>query len=269
MTWHVDTSVLQRYLQGDIDLVATLSIESHVGGCADCRAKLPADPAWLDRSWSGVVDDLLAPHLGPVEQWLVDSGLGAPLARMLAATPALRRSWWAAVVALLAFAVVAAHAASDQRGLLVFLTVAPLLPVLGVAAAYGPSADPLHEVTIAAPLNGLRLVLIRSIAVLCAAMAMGLLASALLPSLGWTAVGWLLPALALTTVTLTLGSWLDPLAASGVVTGVWLAAVWLVTLPARDPLVLFRADTQLWFATLFAVAGLVLVLRRQTWEEGV
>jgi hypothetical protein len=269
MTWHVDTSVLQHYLRGDLDLVATLSVESHVGGCADCRAKMPTDSTWLGASWSGVVDEVLVPVRGPVEQMLIDSGVRAPVARILAATPTLRRSWWAAVILVLTFAVVAAHAASDQRGLLVFLTMAPLLPVMGVAAAYGPRADPLHELTVAVPMDGLRLVLVRTVAVLCTAVVMGLAVLPLLPGVGWVAAGWLLPALALTSVTLAIGSWLGPLAASGVVISVWIAVVGVLAVPAGDPLVLFRADAQVWFLALLGVAGVLLLARKQTWEAGV
>jgi hypothetical protein len=43
---------------------------------------------------------------------------------------------------------------------------APLVPLVGVAVAYGPEADPAHELTATAPYSGLRLVLLRTAAVL-------------------------------------------------------------------------------------------------------
>lgn len=269
MSWHVDASLLRRYLAGDTDLAAALSIEAHVSGCGACRALLPDDPAWLEDSWSGVADRVIVAQRGPIERLLVRVGVGTPSARLLAATPSLRRSWWAAVVAALAFTVAAAHAAAgDDRGLLLFLALAPLLPVAGVAVAYGPLADPVHELTVGAPMSGLRLLLIRAAAVLCTTVGLALLALPLLPALSWTAAGWLLPALALTTVSLVLGSWLSPVRASAAVTAVWLGLVALVAVPGADALMLFRAGAQAWFAALLGAAGALLLARRGSFDVG-
>lgn len=269
MSWHVDASLLRRYLAGDTDLAAALSIEAHVSGCGACRGLLPDDPAWLGDSWSGVADRVIVAQRGPMERLLVRVGVGTPSARLLAATPSLRRSWWAAVVAALAFTVAAAHAAAgDDRGLLLFLALAPLLPVAGVAVAYGPHVDPVHELTVGAPMSGLRLLLIRAVAVLCTTVGLALLALPLLPALSWTAAGWLLPALALTTVSLVLGSWLSPVRASAAVTAVWLGLVALVAVPGADALLLFRAGAQAWFAVLLGAAGALLVARRGSFDVG-
>lgn len=264
MSWHVDASLLRRYIAGDTSLPAALSIEAHTRGCGDCRALLPDDAAWLEESWSRVAEAVITPQRGRVETLLVRAGVATPLARLLAATPALRASWCAAVVAVLAFAVAAAHAASaDERALLLFLSAAPLLPVAGVAVAYGPRADPVHELAVGAPMSGLMLLLIRSVAVLSATVGLSLLALPLLPVLNWTMAGWLLPALALTTASLALGTWLPPGWASGAVSAAWMSLVALVAVPGTDVLVLFRTRAQLWFTVLLVVAAVLLAARRQ------
>ena len=60
----------------------------------------------------------------------------------------------------LAFALTAAHLSGDM--LWPFLLVAPLVPVLGVATAYGPSWDPLEGLVVTAPYGRTRLILVRA-----------------------------------------------------------------------------------------------------------
>ena len=269
MTWHVEPTLLRRYLDGAVDLEALRSIEAHIDGCAACRGLVPVAQDWLDASWDATVAEVQVPRRGFVERLLVRSGVGPPLARLLVAAPSSRRSWWMAVLGALTFAVTASHAAvGDDASLLLFLALAPVLPVSGVAVAYGPRVDPLYELLVAAPIGGLRLLLIRTAVVLTATVGIGVLAVPLLPAVSWTAVGWLVPALALTAAAVALGSWLPQLWASGIVTGVWVAVVALVAVPAHDPLVLFRAEAQPWFGLLVAVGGLVVVTRRRSFDVG-
>ena len=86
----------------------------------------------------------------------------------------------------------------------IFLTLAPLLPVAGVALSYGPAADPAYELTLAAPYSVLRLVLLRSVAVVTCTVALTAIGALALADNGWQAVAWLLPALALSAATLAL-----------------------------------------------------------------
>ncbi len=76
------------------------------------------------------------------------------MAVLLSATPELTRAWLLSVAGALGFAVAAAHTA--DRSMIVFLAVAPVLPLLGIAAAYGARVDALHEVTSAAPIRRTR-----------------------------------------------------------------------------------------------------------------
>jgi hypothetical protein len=57
------------------------------------------------------------------------------------------------------FAVLAAQVGSGPDASLAFLTVAPLLPLAGIAMAYGPGIDPTYEIGLAAPMRSLRLLL--------------------------------------------------------------------------------------------------------------
>src|SRR5262249_34075304 len=71
------------------------------------------------------------------------AGVPAHLATFLAATPAPARGWLAAVGVVLAFAVAAAHLAGQDpswaaHAPVPFLTIAPVLPLAGIALAYGP-----------------------------------------------------------------------------------------------------------------------------------
>ena len=139
--WHVHPGTLDDYLAGRLDPPRVLSVEAHMARCPRCRAAIPAERSWLDDSWAEILDAVDRPRLSPVERLLRVLGVPEHRARLLAATPTLRRSWLLALLAVLAFALLAAQV--DGGHVLVFLVVAPVLPVLAVAAAYGPKVDPM------------------------------------------------------------------------------------------------------------------------------
>jgi len=142
MSWHVDDTMIERYAAGRLDAANAFSVEAHLLDCDDCRARtVPlADAAWLEAVWAGVQELVDTPRLSPVERLLLRLGVREHVARLLAATPSLTLSWLSAVALCLAFAVVAAH--ESERGAAPFLALAPLLPLAGVAASYGPWLDP-------------------------------------------------------------------------------------------------------------------------------
>ena len=105
---------------------------------------------------------------------------------------------------VLAFAVWAAR--GDQQGVYWFLVLAPMLPLAGVAAAYGQGVDPTYEVGLAAPMRSFGLLLIRAVAVLVTTTVIAGLAALALPGLQWTAAAWLLPSLGLTLASLALAT---------------------------------------------------------------
>ena len=151
-TWHADTTLLSRYASGGLDEAGAYSLEAHLLACDRCRAGVGnvSDHEQLDRMWAEVTEAVDAPRPGVVERGLVRLGVRDHVARVLAATPSLRLSWLGAEALALGFAVVAANAAVTEGGrefgVFLFLVVAALLPVGGVAAAYGPGLDPTYEV---------------------------------------------------------------------------------------------------------------------------
>ena len=166
MQWHADPDAVSRYASDQLDEARMSSLEAHFLACGRCRALLSplADAGALERVWSEIEEAIDAPRPGVVERALLRFGVPDHLSRLLAATPSLRLSWFAAVAVALAFAVLAAH--GGHPGLVMFLAMAPLIPVAGVAAAFGPGIDPTYEIGVAAPLRSFTQLLIRSAAVL-------------------------------------------------------------------------------------------------------
>lgn len=268
MTWHADPEVLDRYAAGRLQDARAFSVESHLLTCPACRARIAdhVDPGPLERVWEAVVDRIEAPTPGPVERLLVRLGVREHLARLLAATPSLRLSWLAAVAAVLGFAVIAARSGPETWRAWSFLVLAPLVPVAGVAAAYGPGLDPAYEVGVAAPLRGFRLLLLRSVAVLATSLPLTALVALALPGLDWTAGAWLLPALGLTLTTLAASTMVGHLLAAGAVTWSWLALVATVARLAEGRPVLFGPEGQAGFLALAALAVAVLAARHHRFE---
>ena len=223
--WHVDDEVLARYARGQVALSTSASVEAHLLACERCRALL-APAVELDRLeqlWDDVVDRVDAPRPGVVERLLRLARISEETARLLAAIPTLRASWLLALAVTLGFAAVASN--SDERGTLIFLTVAPMLPVVGVAAAFHRSLDPTYEVGLAAPYSQFRLLLLRSVSVNAVTCVASLAVGLLLPDREVTAAAWLLPALALTSLTLVLARRFDVAYAAAGVGVAWIVAV--------------------------------------------
>ncbi|MER5753166.1 zf-HC2 domain-containing protein [Streptomyces sp. NPDC002088] len=221
-TWHVPEDDLRAYVQGELDTPRLWSADTHLAACADCRALLAqvGDPVALDAGWERLDAELDAPRRGFVESLLVRIGVADHTARLLAATPVLRRSWLASVVLLLVMTVGAVYTADSPT---MFLALAPLLPLAGVALSFGPVLDPTYEMAVVAPLHGFRLLLTRTVAVLAVGLALNGLATLALPSYGLAALAWLLPALALTATGLALTARLGPVLAPVLVGGAWTA----------------------------------------------
>jgi hypothetical protein len=164
--WHLDPETIRRYAQGSAPPQLAASAEAHLIACADCRAALAAhvDARRVDTIWHEVADRVDAPRRGWPERALSRLGVGEATARLVAATPTLRAPWLLAVAGVLVLTALAAQA--DERLLRTFLVVAPLGPLAGVAVAFAGGLDPTREIGLAAPYSALRLLLIRTAAVL-------------------------------------------------------------------------------------------------------
>lgn len=273
MSWHVDETVLQRYADDRIDQAGAASVEAHVIACDECRGRVTrlVDPRRTDRIWNEVRHAIDAPRKRFAEAVLVRLGVREHHARMIAATPALTLSWLAGVAIALAWAVSAAQIGT--RGVVLFLMVAPMIPLAGIALAFGPRVDPTYEVGIAAPMSGLRLLLLRAASVLGSAIVLTGIASIWLPAGGWKAAAWLLPAIGVSLSAMALSTWIEPVAAAGTVAFAWVSlsmvgAAMRRGLPALERLVAFEPGGQLFFAAIAVVAVGVLSLRGRRFDVG-
>lgn len=237
MSTHVFPEDLRAWVLGEADGVVSMSVEQHVLRCAWCQgavaAALAATPAADDRPelrqavpdldlvWSSVRDEVEVPAVSRLERLLSRLGLPPGDAMLVAAAPALRGSWICAVALAVAFAVggaVSAHNGSAGA----FLMLAPLVPVVGVAVAFGPEAGPALEQESSAPYPLVRLILLRTAAVLLAALPVVVVGQLVFPQhVAWL---WLLPALGFTAAVLGLSSWFGPWRPAAAIVLLWLAA---------------------------------------------
>ncbi len=220
-----------------------------------------ADPGRLAANFAAIEAEIDAPRSGRLARMLARVGVDDATIPLVTATPALRRSWIAAVTVALRFSLNAASTSSADGvdRIVVFLTVAPLIPLLGVALAFGRAVDPTHDVAVAAPIDGFRLFLIRAVTVVTASTGLLLLGSLLVPEGGAARIAWLLPALAVTATSMALSTRLDPRAAAGAVASAWIVFVVIVS-QAAEPGAAFGAAAQI-VSLLVTVAGAVFFVR--------
>ncbi|MGN9907474.1 hypothetical protein ACTMTJ_07945 [Phytohabitans sp. LJ34] len=221
--WHLPDDDIRRYVAQALAPPALWSADAHLAACARCRARLSGavEPELVGAGWRRLEVELDAPRPGPIERLLVRAGVPDHTARLLAATPSLRLSWLAAVTSTLVLSALMGSLADP----IAFLTMAPLLPVAGVALSFGPRVDPTYEVALVAPMHTFRLLLLRCAAVLSVTTALSLAVTLAVPDLGLVAIGWFLPSLALTVTCLALTPRFGPVTAAVAVGLGWLALV--------------------------------------------
>jgi hypothetical protein len=256
-TWHVDEAALARWVDGTDGAVSGASVEQHLLTCADCRARVPAAPV-AESVWSRVRDTVEVPRPTLLERFLRSTGLPAADARIVAVRPAFRAGWLVGMAGLLAFVTVAGSFGS-ARGQWVFLLVAPLVPALAVALGYDPELDEQLEAECATPYSRLRLVLLRSAALLLVGIPSMVVASLALP--GSMAFWWLAPAAGCTAVVLALSTWTTPLNAAASVGTAWLVVVGS-TFRTHAPTDVLDDEWVAVYLVVAVVALGVMVLRR-------
>ena len=268
--WHVPDEELQRYASGAATPPWLWSTEAHLASCPDCRDRLTdaVGPDLVAAGWSRLDAELDAPRPGPLESLLVRMGVRAHTARLLAATPVLRLSWLGAVATTLALAAAAAHLAHAMAVPILFLALAPLLPLVGVAVSFGPGVDPTYELALVAPMHTFRLLLLRCAAVLTTTTALSAAASLALPGYGLVVLGWLLPALALTLLSLALTPRLGPVAAPVLVGVGWAVLVASTVRFDSGASMLFAATGQVSAAIGTVLAAIMLLKARSGFETG-
>ena len=260
--WHADPELLSSYLAGALDAVTGASVEQHVSRCDTCRAVggTAARPAaggpHLGRHprRRGAPAPALPPAPRP------RFGLPEPTAVLLAGAASLRSAWLVGAFLSLSFATLAAYV-SGGTALAPFLLIAPLAPVLGVAAAYGPRQDPLEALVATAPYGRTRLILLRTLAVLVSVLPVTALLGLAVPGPPWLAAAWLGPALALVPVLLALAGFVGPRAAATVVLLGWSSVVVASTRAGLDPAWPVEAGQQGVYLALAVAACAVIAVR--------
>ena len=263
-----DIDLAQRYAAGTTTVTETIQVEQAMDISSQWRATVGSavPAARLDLNFDAISVELDAPKRGRIERLMGFFGLPEHVTRLMAATPVLRRSWYVAATLVLFFGILAADPTRDNSSVLVFLAMAPLVPVLGVGLAYGPGIDPAHDMTVATPLSGFRLLLLRAIAVMATSVVFGGVASLIWSSeYGLRIIAWLLPALALTTITLALTAFMPTRAAAGVTAAGWLLVVIVVARTATD-FTMFGGPAQLVYLLLASTGGAVMVAKRHAFD---
>jgi hypothetical protein len=252
---HLPGELVRRYARGDEDIPADQlwALEAHLESCGPCR-------------------ELLAGHADAVTD-LVD----AVWSRLdVREPPPVRHKWlntWAAPAALpwLGMSVLATFVAAffdlltrGGDGPSLVLLLAPVLPVLGVAAAWAKGMDPAYEIVSATPRSGLYLIFRRTSAVLV--VLIPLLVAVGLP-LGASPGLWLLPCLAFTVGTLALGG-LVGMSRAAIGLGVaWVAFVAGPSVLTADlPAVLLPVSLPYWGLIIVGCAA-VLAFRADTYAR--
>jgi hypothetical protein len=265
--WHLDDDALRRYVERTDSLAEGASAEQHLLACEPCRARVGAAASVTEVSvidfaavWDGTRDAVEVPRPSVFERLLRAAGLPAQEARLVAVASAFRGVWLVGVAAVLAFAALGA-AFGHARGLWLFLAVAPVVPCLVVASSYDPWMDPALEPELVTPYPVLRLILLRTIAVLALAVPAVLLFGLVVP--GATAFAWLLPAVGFVAVVLAASTWVSPLRAAIAVSTGWLAAVSLLAARSGSADAVLQAPAQAGFLALAAASFSTFLLRRR------
>jgi hypothetical protein len=203
--WHVPDALLGDYVSGSLDALRSASLEHHVERCDDCRrrVRLLVDDRLHEQAWACVRARIEPPELSLVVRAARYLGVDEPTAILLSAAASLRLASLSAAFVALAFAVGAALIGGDS--IWPFLLVAPLIPALGVAAAFGGPEEPTELLTVTAPYGRSRLVVVRTLAVVVATVPVACALGLLLPGPAWIAVAWLGPALAVLSLVLAIG----------------------------------------------------------------
>ncbi|MGW7242483.1 zf-HC2 domain-containing protein [Streptomyces sp. NPDC054804] len=287
--WHASEDLTLRYADGSLPEADAWSLEKHLEGCPDCATRVSA--AVRETAAGPVLEevrDLVLAAAPPASgargsdlcgaaAWARPAPAGQHLTRRLQPAlwtlgPALRGTWLLALLTVVVGALLLDHAAGYEATRTLLLTIAPVVPVAGVALSYGPHADPLHEITAATPSGGLRLALTRTAAVLAVSLPALTVTGAALPASGAPgAAAWLLPGLALTLGSLALTSYAGCRTATAVTGGGWLAAVLVPAVAAHGGPFTARLAGQLsarfdgtqagWAAAAVACAAFLAVRR--------
>ncbi len=259
--WHADDNLVERYVRGDVGPLDGASLEQHLIHCAKCRGRIAAyiDAPPLELVWTRIRDQAQAPAPGLIQRLLMHFGVSEADSLLVSFAPSLRTSWLLSLAVSLGFLGLSAKYGGSP-GLVFFLLLTPLVPVVGVALAYGPDVDPAFEMSLATPYPAARLLLMRTAAVLVTSLPVVLAAALLAPARFSTSASCLVPALTFTAMMLACCTWFR-----AVVAGVGLGVAWACVVGAatlnHDPAVVVSPALLLAYAAIGLLAVVVLRLR--------
>jgi hypothetical protein len=263
MTWHLDEASAVDYSIRRTDPAIAASVEAHVMACDQCRALVndSIDDSLLMSVWADIEDELDRPRLSWIERAMIALGCGDLTARTVAATTRARWSYLAVVAFNVALAIAFSGADRQEVAFTAFLLLAPIGPLVATTTAFGRWADGISHLVATLPTSTLRTTMVRMAAAVVPAIALTALATPWLADHGWLAAAWLLPALALSTMTLALASWIEVEAAAVLVVGVWAGGALAMRLWADDTLAAYAGPLQV-VSALAVAAGAVTTFVR-------
>ena len=271
VTWHPGVEALREYATGRPSAAAAASVEAHLVGCAPCRSAVAplAPAAVVDAGRLRLREAIQRPRRPWAVRLAERLGLGEPNATLLSGSSAMQDAWIVSMVVVLGFAA-AAPSFAGGLGDAAFLLIAPLVPVVGVALVYAGTEPTIESISAAAPYSQLRLLLLRSAAVLASTLPVLALAALAARGGGWAMAAWLLPSLAFTSVVLALSTWVAIEVAAPAVALLWAATVCAAAVQHAPESVVSAAVQPIYLALAAgAVAVLAVQLRRGNSPGGV
>ncbi len=261
---HIASTALRQYVEDEVAIAADAlwAIEAHLENCAACRARLGEI---VTRYSPETVSLLAGIHADLATGVAWSSQMPARnLHRQFVRRWAPPGLWPRLAMTLLVLAAALGLDLASGANVLpsLVLLIAPVAPLLGVAAVWSSGLDPAHELVVASPRAGLYMVLRRTLAVLVV----------IIPALGvagWLAgaspAAWLLPCLAFTAGALALGELVGLGWAAAVLGVAWTAAVIAPSLLALRLSLLLQPVSLPYWAGLIAVIAVVLIARRDAY----
>jgi hypothetical protein len=197
-----------------------------------------------------------------------------PLSAVTFGSPALRRSGALALGVVLLVPLLLNGVGLSGAALTLFLVLAPLLPLAGVAASYSAAIEPVGELALATPARSARLLLWRGCTVLAVSVPVGVLAAVPFSSSALLVLGWILPALALCAITIAATTWRDPVPVAALLAGAWAIAVVALTTGGGRSAAAISTDVATWAPAVqlvsviaIAVGVAVAASRREAFEQ--
>ena len=205
-----------------------------------------------------MADAVQAPRAPFVVRLMRMCGLSESDGALLGASRSLNGAWLLATMAVVVFAAVAAIP-SETQGQALYLLVAPLVPVAGVVAAFA-AGDPLACLTSTTPYSKARLALLRTVAVVITSVPLSIAIGVAIPGIAWLAFAWLVPALALTLLTLVGMTWWRPEPVGIAVSVGWIAVI-ATARADHDIAGAVGFEQQIVYLAVAAIAAVALALR--------